>query len=150
MQAGHDAVAENNEDLAKKADLAKEKTLNLLISFRYPLDHQGTNPNVSITAENLGLLGSVAIKTGKDYLEIAKTSMEQTGMGYTFSETTTEKLGGKDFDVLVATIDAGTITVAQKYYVAIIDGYALTLITSSYSDEETADIKGFMDNITFK
>ena len=149
-QAGQEAIAENNEDLAKKLDLSKEKTLNLLISFKHPLTHQGTNPNVIIMAENLGLLGSVAVKTGKDYLELTKTSMEQTGMGYTFSETTTEKLGGKDFDALVATINAGTITVAQKYYVAIIDGYALTLITSSYSDEETADIKGFMDNITFK
>jgi len=150
MQAGHDAVAENNEDLAKKADLAKEKTLNLLISFKHPLTHQGTNPNVIIMAENLGLLGSVAVKTGKDYLEITKTSMEQAGMGYTFSDTTTEKLGGKDFDVLVATLDAGTIIVTQKYYAAIIDGYALTLITTSYSDEEAADIKGFVDNIAFK
>ena len=33
---------------------------------------------------------------------------------------------------------------------AIIDGYALTLITTSYSDEEAADIKGFIDNVTFK
>jgi hypothetical protein len=150
MQAGHDAVAENNEDLAKKADLAKEKTLNLLISFKHPLTHQGTNPNVIIMAENLGLLGSVAVKTGKDYLEITKTGMEQAGMGYTFSDTTTEKLGGKDFNVLVCTIDAGTVIVTQKYYAAIIDGYALAFITTSYSDEEAADIKGFIDNVTFK
>ncbi len=150
LQAGQEAIAENNEDLAKKADLAKEKILNLLISFRHPLTHQGTNPNVIIMAENLGLLGTVAVKSGKDYLEITKTNMEQAGMGYTFSDTTTEKLGGKDFDVLVATIDAGTIIVNQKYYVAIIDGYALTFITSSFSDEEAADVKGFMDTVTFK
>jgi hypothetical protein len=150
MQAGQEAIAENNEDLAKKLDLSKEKTLNFLISFKYPLTHQGTNPNVLVTAENLGLLGSVAVETGKDYLEITKTSMEQAGMSYTFSDTTTEKLGGKDFDVLVGTMDAGTIIVTQKYYAAIIDGYALTFITSSFSDEEAADIKGFMDNVTFK
>ena len=43
MQAGQEAIAENNEDLAKQIDLSKEKTLNLMFAFRYPLTHQGVN-----------------------------------------------------------------------------------------------------------
>ena len=53
MQAGQEAIAENNEDLAKQIDLSKEKTLNLMFAFRYPLTHQGVNPSVLCTAENL-------------------------------------------------------------------------------------------------
>ena len=36
MQAGQDAIAENNEKMAKQLDLAKEKTLNLMFAFKHP------------------------------------------------------------------------------------------------------------------
>ncbi len=150
LQAGQDAIAENNEDLAKQIDLSKEKTLSLVFSFKYPLTHQGVNPNVLCMAENLGLLGSVTVKSGKDYLAMTKTGMEQTGMPYTFAEVTTEKLGNKDFDVMEATVDAGTIKLTQKYYAAIFDGYALVFINTFSNEDEALETKGLMDTITFK
>ena len=150
MQAGQDAIAESNEDLAEQLDLAKEKTLNLMFAFKYPFTHQGVNPNVLCMAENLGLLGSVAVKSGKDYLAMTKTGMEQTGMPYTFGEVTTEKLGGKDFDTMEATMDAGEIKITQKYYAAIFDGYALIFINTFFNDEEAAEINAFMDTVKFK
>lgn len=149
-QAGQEAIAENNEDLAKQMDLSKEKTLNLMFSFKYPLTHQGVNPNVLCMAENLSLLASLTVKSGKDYLAMAKTSMEQTGLPYTFADVTTEKLGGKDFDVMEATVDAGTIKLTQKYYATIFDGYALVFINTFSSEEEELETKGLLDTVAFK
>jgi hypothetical protein len=150
MQAGQDIIAENNEDLAKKIDLAKEKILYLLFASKYPLNHQGLNPNIICMAENLGLMGSLAVKSGKDYLAATKTNMEQAGMSYTFGEVTTEKIGGKDFDVMEATLDAGSVKLTQKYHVAIFDGYALIFINSFTSEEEASEMKAYMDTISFK
>ena len=95
MQASQEVIAENNEDLAKKIDLSEEKVLYLLFASKYPLNHQGLNPNVMCMAENLGLLGIVSLKTGKDYLTASKTTIEQSGMPCAFGEISTEKLGGK-------------------------------------------------------
>ncbi len=149
-KAGQDAIAENNEKLAEQLDLSKEKTLNLMFAFKYPFTHQGVNPNVLCMAENLGLLGSVTVKSGKDYLAMTKTGMEQTGMPYTFGEVTTEKLGDKDFDTMEATIDAGEIKLTQKYYAAIFDGYALVFINTFSSEEEASETKGLLDTVSFK
>ena len=149
-KAGQDAIAENNEKLGEQIDLSKEKTLNLMFAFRYPLTHQGVNPSVLCMAENLGLLGSVTVKSGKDYLAMTKTGMEQTGMPYTFGEVTTEKLGDKDFDTMEATIDAGEIKLTQKYYAAIFDGYALVFINTFSSEEEASETKGLLDTVSFK
>jgi hypothetical protein len=149
-KAGQDAIAENNEKLAEQLDLSKEKTLNLMFAFKYPFTHQGFNPNVLCMAENLGLLGSVTVKSGKDYLAMTKTGMEQTGMPYTFGEVTTEKLGDKDFDTMEATIDAGEIKLTQKYYAAIFDGYALVFINTFSSEEEASETKGLLDTVSFK
>lgn len=81
---------------------------------------------------------------------MTKTGMEQTGMPYTFGEVTTEKLGGKDFDTMEATMDAGEIKITQKYYAAIFDGYALIFINTFFNDEEAAEINAFMDTVKFK
>lgn len=150
MQAGQDLIAENNEEMANQIDLAKEKTLSLMFAFKYPFNHQGVNPNVLCMAENLGLFGSVTVKSGKDYLAMTKTSMEQTGMPYTFGDVTTEKLDNTDFDTMEATIDAGAIKLTQKYYAAIFDGYALVFVNTFSNEEEASEINAFMDTVTFK
>ena len=146
LQAGQEVIAENNEKLAEKMDLAKEKTLNLLFTFQHPLSYvDGINPNVICVAENLGLLGSVVVKTGKDYLDISKSSLEQTGLGYTFKEYTTETLGGKNFDVMETGIDLGILVITQKYYVMLMDGYALVFV-NTYSTEDEANENQIMLN----
>lgn len=150
MQAGQDAIAENNEKMAKQLDLAKEKTLNLMFAFKHPLPYQGVNPNVLCMAENLDLLASTTIKSGKDYIAMTKTNMEQTGMPYTFGDISTEKLGNKDFDVIEATLDTGDIIITQKYYASIFDEYALVFVCTFSNEDEALETKGIMDSVTFK
>jgi len=150
FQTGQDVIAENNEELAEKLDLAAQRTLYLLLASKYPMTYEGPNPNIICIAENLGLLGSASVKTGKDYIDITKTGLEQTGVPYTFSDVTTVKLGGKDFDTIEATLDAGEIILTQKYYAAVIDGYALVFINSYTNEDEVAEINAYMDSISFK
>jgi hypothetical protein len=150
FQASQDVIEEKNKYLAKKMDLSKEQTLNLMFAFKYPLTHQGINPSVFCMAENLGLLGKATVKSGKDYLAMVKSSMEQTGMPYTFGDVITEKLDNKDFDVMEASISAGDIKVTQKYYAAIFDDYALTFIETYSNEEEASDTKSLMDTVIFK
>ncbi|MGI6621878.1 MAG: hypothetical protein ACOX4T_01790 [Acetivibrionales bacterium] len=150
MQASQEVIAENNEDLAKKIDLSEEKVLYLLFASKYPLNHQGLNPNVMCMAENLGLLGKVSLKTGKDYLTASKTTIEQSGMPCAFGEISTEKLGGKDFDVMDITMDAGEIKISQKQYAAIFDGFALTFTITFFSEEDAKDIQTLLNTIKFE
>lgn len=150
LQTGQDIIAESNEEMAAQLDLAMEKTLGLIFTFKYPLTHQGINPNVLCTAENLGLLGAAAIKTGEDYLSATQTNMEQIDLPYTFGEISKETLGGKEFYTMESTLDYGSIVLGQKYYCLVIDGYALLFVSTYSNDAEAIETQALFDSILFK
>ncbi|MNR54530.1 hypothetical protein D3C85_1747310 [compost metagenome] len=69
---------------------------------------------------------------------------------YTFGETSTVKLGGKEFETIDASLNTGEVTVSQKYYCAIIDGYALSFAATYMDDESKADMDNIVNTIKFK
>ncbi len=144
---GNQAISGDDKKLEKQLDLAKLKTLNLLFIFKHPLNYnEGVNPNFMCIAENLGLAGA-SVKTGKNYLDSAKTLMQQAGLPYTFSEYGKESIGGKEFTTMDATINLGDLVITQRYHTAIIEGYALNFILSYTTEEEYSQLKNTLNTV---
>lgn len=150
MEAGKEMVAGGDAKKKKDLDLAEEQTLNFVMAFKYPPEQQQPiNPNIICNAEKLSFLQGV--KTGKDYLDSAKNMMLETQMPYKFDkEVYTEKLGGKDFDVMEAVIEVGDMKITQKYHTAIMNGYALNFIITYFDDASKAEVDSILKSIQFK
>jgi hypothetical protein len=55
-----------------------------------------------------------------------------------------------DFDVMDAEMHIKGKDVKQKYYAAVIKGYAVSLIISFTTDEEEAALQKIVDQVAFK
>lgn len=136
MEAGADFMAEGNKEKGEAFDFASLKSLNLFLTYQYPLGTVG-NPNIICVAEKVSILQG--IKNSRDYLNIVKTQLEATSLLYTFGEFGEETLGGKQFSTLALSMDSGDGgQFLLKYYVTIHKGYALNLIIF-YRDEGDLD-----------
>lgn len=144
-------IANGDENLKKDFDLAKVKTLNLVYSFKHPLNYTGGfNSNFFCVAENLSLINSLTVKSGADYLKLSKALMEKTNIPYSFHEITSEEIGGKHFDVMEADVDYQGIKIYQKYYSAIIDRYALSFIMSYTTEDDLNELNNILTSIKFE
>lgn len=147
-KAGLDAMAGDDSAKEKALDLSLLQTVNLLMTSKLPLDGVSLSPSIISNAEKLSMMQG--INTGKEYLNSAQKLMVDANLPYEFKEITSVKVGGKDFDLLEATINNGEVTITQHYYSAIIEGYAFNLITTSYDDESKAEIDKIIGSVTFK
>ncbi|WP_379152955.1 hypothetical protein [Paenibacillus sp. sgz5001063] len=148
MDAGQEVVAGGDKAKSKMLDLAKTKTLNLLMASEFPLDSGKTGASAISVAEKVSMLQG--IKDGKDYLESSKKLMEDSKLPYEFEAIKTVKVGGKDMDMMKASINTGAALVTQEYYSTIIDGYAFNLILT-YVDEKTkAETDKILESVSFK
>lgn len=149
--AGSEVLAEANEDMAKKADLAKEKTLNLLFISQHPLDQtEDTNANFFCIAENLGLLNGVAVKSGKDYIDILKRNLTDTGLPYTIHDPSSEVIGGKTFATLEVETNVEGFSIKQKYYSILMDNYVLSFIATYFSDDDLTELNDMLAKVKFE
>ncbi|OKP98159.1 hypothetical protein A3849_11890 [Paenibacillus sp. P46E] len=148
MEAGQEVVAGGNEAKNKMLDLAKTKTLNLLMASEFPLDSGKSGPSAIAVAEKVSMLQG--IKTGKDYLESSKKLMTDSKLPYEFEDIKTVKVGGKDMDLMKASINTGAAVVTQEYYSTIIDGYAFNLILSYVDEKSKAETDKILESVSFK
>ncbi|WP_019911274.1 hypothetical protein [Paenibacillus sp. HW567] len=148
VKAGQEAVAGGNEAKSKMLDLAKTKTLNLLMASKFPLDSGKTGPSAVAVAEKISMLQG--IKSGKDYLEASKKLLVDSKLPYEFKDVTSVKVGGKDMDLMQATINTGTVVVTQDYYSIIMEGYALNFILTYTDDASKAETDKILESVTFK
>lgn len=61
-----------------------------------------------------------------------------------------ETLDNKNFDVMELAIDLGPMTVKQKYYAAVIKGYALSFVISYTNEEELSSLNQIIESINFE
>lgn len=147
-EAGKDVIAGDDEEKKKGLDLAEQKTLNLLMFSKEPMGSVQLNPNFFVTAEKVSKLQGIS--TGKDYLEAVKTMLTSSQLPYTFGESSTIKIDGKEFETIEATLSAGDVSVSQKYYSALVEGYALSFATTYFDEESKADMDKAISSIAFK
>lgn len=137
MEIGKDVIAGDDESKKKQLDLAELKVLNLLMVSQYPLGEVEPNPSVIVLAEKVSKLQGIS--SGEDYLLANKKVLESTGIPYEFNEITTTNIGGKEFHVMVLTVEIDTdFIMTQKYYSTVMNGYAFNFITTSADDETLA------------
>ncbi|CAH1224228.1 hypothetical protein PAECIP111893_05103 [Paenibacillus plantiphilus] len=147
-EAGKEVIAGDDEEKKKDLDIAEQKTLNLLTISKEPLGSDEANPNLFILAEKVSLLQG--IKTSGDYLAALQKMLTDSQLPYTFGESSTVKIGGKEFEVIEATLDAGEIVVSQKYYSALVDGYALSLAATYFDEASKAEMDKIIADIKIK
>lgn len=110
-----------------------------------------SNPNFMALAEKLSFFQGV--KNGKDYLNEIRKQLKAIASSLPYNlnkEIYTEKVGGKDFSVLEATIEAGTTKMTQKYYAYVLNGYALCFVSTSNIEAGAKSLDGIIKSITFK
>ncbi|MBC8062958.1 MAG: hypothetical protein H7Y18_20190 [Clostridiaceae bacterium] len=152
IEKGSEIVAGEDKTKAKQLDLAKLRTLYLLVISSKGTQVQSVdNPIFMAIAEKISFFQGV--KNGAGYLAEVKKQLKALSSTLPYNldkEVYTEKIGGKDFSVLEATISAGDIKMTQKYYACILNGYALSFITTSYDSEGAKSLDGVLKSITLK
>lgn len=150
MQAGRKMFAGQDKNLQAKLDASELTTVNLFMVYKYLLGSPVPfNPNLGCVAEKVSHLPG--IKKGSDYLYQAKQLMEMGQLKYVFTKDIySEKIGGIYFDVQDVELNIGTLKVKQKYYAAIIRGYALSFVISSTTKQEEESLKQILAVVEFQ
>jgi len=150
MDTGVKVVAGNDKNLKAVIKASEMQTVGLLAAFKHPL---GTpvpfNPNIICMAERIRHMPG--IKRGKDYHYHTKKLLSSSQVAVSFpKEISTEKLAGRDFDVLHTEITLTGVTVRQKHYAAIMKGYALLIAISFATEEEESALRDILSTATLK
>lgn len=142
----------SGEDKNMKAilDASELNSVNLFMVNKHPLGTAVSfNPGLACVAEKVGHLPG--IKKGSDYLYHAKKLMQASQIKYIFpKEPYAQKIGGNDFDVQDVEVHIKGMTIYQKYYAAILKGYALSFIISSATQEEEENLKQILETVQFE
>jgi len=105
-----------------------------------------SNPNILGIAESLGYL--TGIRTGKDYQFHAKNLMEMSQVPYEFTDPSyPETINGTPFEVMPVRLNVGPTSLQQLYYSTVKKGYALSFILTYWTDEELAELKGYLSTL---
>lgn len=150
MDMGGKMAAGDDKNLKAALKASEMTTVNLFAAFKHPVGSPVLcNPNIMCLAERVRHMPG--IKRGKDYLFHSKRMLESSQMQVSFpSEMTTETIGGLEFGVLHTEMSMAGMTIRQKYYAAIMEGYAMVFIVSFTTDEEESSLQDILATVTFK
>jgi len=150
MEMGGKMVAGDDKNLKAVFKAAEMTSVNLFAAFKLPVGSPvSSNPNIMCVAERVSHMPG--IKKGTDYLFHSKRILESGQMQVTFpKEMSTEFIGGQEFGVMHAEMSYPGITIRQKFYAAIMKGYALAFIVSFTTDEEESILQDILKTVVFK
>lgn len=150
QEAGGKMLAGDDKNLKAVVKASEMTTVSLLTVFKHQLDKPVPfNPNIICVAERIDHIPE--IQKGADYLFQSKKLLETGQIKVSFpKEISTESFGGREFAVMHVEIPMPGMTVNQKYYAAIMKGYALTFIVSFSTDEEESSLHSILKKVTFK
>ena len=149
-ELGGEMVAGDDKNLKAAVKASEMTTVNLFAAFKHPV---GTpvpyNPNIMCLAERVRHIPG--IKKGDDYLFHSKKFLESSQMQVSFpKEMSAEAIGGIQFGVMHVEMSMAGMTIRQKYYAAIIKGYALVFIVTFSTDEEESVLEDILRTTAFK
>jgi len=149
MKKGVQLVAGDDENLKAVVKASELQTVNLFAAFEHPFGSPvASNPSIMSVAEMVRELPG--IKRGKDYHFQARKMLEAGQIQVSFpKDYYSERLGGVEFDVMELEMSMLGKVIKQKYYAAIMKGYALCFIVSFTNDDEAASLQRILDSITF-
>jgi len=149
MKHGTEMIAGDDKNLQALAKASELQTVNLLAAFAHPVGAPvAFNPSIACLAERLDKFPG--IKRGSDYLFHVRKAMEAGQIKVIFpKDVWSERLGGREFDVMPLEITVGATTVRQRYYALVHKGYALGCITSASTNDQELQLKPVMESVTF-
>ncbi len=150
MELGGKMMAGKDRNLKAAVKASDLTTVNLFSAFEHPLGAPVMfNPSIMCVAERIRQ--APGVKRGRDYLFHARRAMEASAMKFKFSgEVESETLGGRVFDVLPMEMDISGMTVRQRYYATIDQGYALCFIISFVTPEQETVARDILKTVKFK
>ncbi|HEV7892312.1 MAG TPA: hypothetical protein VGP08_16820 [Pyrinomonadaceae bacterium] len=152
-------ILDTGKDLVEKGTTEKKKqgledsvarTHFLVTASKYPTGMAGANFNALLIciAERVP---TAIIKTGTDYVSVMQRSFEGTAAKLELTAPLrTQKLGGADFTVADVKMTAGPVVTAQRYYVRISKGHALTLAYTYYDEADLKTFDELLGTVKFK
>ncbi|TYQ14996.1 UNVERIFIED_CONTAM: hypothetical protein Cloal_1397 [Acetivibrio alkalicellulosi] len=155
IQLGQDLAIGSDEDLSKLMVEGRIDSFYLLAASKYRDEERSEfNPSINCIVEYLS--GFFAADNGMEYLEYKKEELKSTQIPFEFEkEIYIEDIGGRKFFVMETHIEFGEfgnlseLTVTQKYYVKIIDNYALNFIISYSNENEKKELENILNSIVF-
>ena len=149
MKRGAELIAGGDKNLQALVKASELQTVNLLAAFAHPVGAPvAFNPSIACVAERLDQLPG--IKRGSDYLFHARKALEAGQIKVAFpKDVWSERLGGREFDVMLLEMTVGATTIRQRYYVLVHKGYALAFVASATTSDEEAQLKRVMESVTF-
>lgn len=149
FKMGEKIEAGNDKNLGSVMAASESKIVHLFAAFKYPLGSPVSyDPSIMAVAEDVR--DFPGIKRGSDFNFQTKQQLEAGALDVSFPKSTySTSLGGTDFDVMDVTIHVRGIVIDQKYYAAIIKGYALNFIISYTTDEAEASLRKILDTVKF-
>jgi hypothetical protein len=133
MRQGGKLVAGNNRNLKAAIKAADLDSLNLLAAYEHaPGAPVTSNPGIMIIAEKIKHMPG--IERGSDYHYHTKKMMRMSNINVAFPEEIYEtSIDDVSFDVMEMQINMGQMSIIQRQYVTIMNGYAL-LVGLTYQD----------------
>lgn len=150
-QMGKDLVVGDDSKMKAIVKASEINTANLLMASQF---EQGSaveyNPSISVVAENIHYLPG--IKTGKDYLFLARRILANSQLKYDFidKDFNKENIGGSDFYLMNAEITYLGLNIKQLYYTTIRDGFSIIVIISYVNEEQKQNMLKTINSIKFK
>ena len=148
-EAGAKLVAGDDKNLNAMLKASEQQTVQLFGAFRHPIGAPVRfNPNIGCVAERVSHMPGIT--TGKDYHFHSRRMLEASQLKLSFPrEVSSERLGGKGFDVMHVEISLANMVIRQKHYASIIRGYALVCVTTFNTPEDESALNAVVGSMTF-
>ncbi len=138
------------QESADKNLQVEQTSVNLLTALKNEPDTLDTGfyTNLSVIAENLK--GSDRVNNGTDYLIFTRKALDNTGIKreYPDKAITVETINGIEFSTMRVNTVEPDLTFSQKFYTAIINGYALTFIETYNNEIQRIELNNIMQTLT--
>jgi hypothetical protein len=151
LETGKELIEEGASERKKQGfEAAAKRTYFLVTASKYPTGTAGPGFNALLMclAERIP---TAIIKTGADYVSVMQRSFEGTSAKLELAgPMRTQKVGGADFTVADLKMTAGPVVTAQRYYVRISKGHALTLAYTYFDDADLKTFDELLGTVKFK
>jgi hypothetical protein len=143
-------IANMSENLADAVDGSKDISAYLFMVLKEPYGAAvPVNPNILCIVEDVSVMPGLT--DGSTYIYHMNKNFGGIGGGIRFND----EIGTKTIDDVVfhsvdGEIDFGNITIKNRYYVSIIDGYALSFILSYQSYEGLEKLESILSTLSFE
>lgn len=142
-------VQHANPEMAAKVDSIQDKIIQMLTVFQYPVEDTSTfNPSFVMMAEKLP---TKLLMDEKVYIKLTIEQLKRTGL-YQSIDPNGKKinLGGRDFFTLSVTSTwKGEKDLTQDFYVSVMRGYAVVIITSYTARQQQDQLIDILRSLKF-